>query len=800
MKNWSLGKKIGAGFAIILILLTIVSFWATNGVGNIVKNADEVIDGNKLRGEMVQKEVDHLNWANKVNALLTDDKVSELNVETDPHKCAFGVWFYGEGRKQAEILLPILKPFFADIEKYHTNLHESAIKIGKTFKHADISLPMFLTEKELDHLNWKDKINTCFVENSEHLQVETDDHKCGLGKFIYGEEGTKIQKSDHGLSKLLDELKVPHEKLHKSASKIVNEWKQKHTGLSEALKNYLDQHKNWVIKLTRTIINKEKSIEVELDPTKCAFGKFLISKEAEEYSKNFTEFKAAIEACKKPHEELHNSAANMAKVLHDVSDETEANKAISKIYQEQSLPALQSVEEHFQKAIKAEELLVKAQATCKDILDKETIPALTETQKALKSLKTVAVENLNGMREANNIFSNETKPALEKVQSLLKKINETVKENVMTDEEMLLTASKTRMAVITFSIIAFIIAIFLAFFLTKGITKVLRNIIVSLSCGAEQVSAASEQVAMSSQNMAEGASEQASSLEEVSSSLEEMSSMTKQNAENAKQANISAIETRDAAANGATAMSRMSDAINQIKNSSDKTAKIIKTIDEIAFQTNLLALNAAVEAARAGEAGKGFAVVAEEVRNLAQRSAAAAKNTAELIEESQKNSENGVQVSNEVAAILDKIEIGVKKVTQIIEEVSVASKEQSQGIEQINTAISQMDKVTQSNAANAEESASASEELSGQAIELSEIVKVLRTIVEGLSNENTFSLNNPKEKSPKPEKVYPKYSHTSYHEASDKKNRPQQIKSSNLKKIKTVKPDEIIPLEEKDLN
>ncbi|HEY3325004.1 MAG TPA: methyl-accepting chemotaxis protein [Planctomycetota bacterium] len=244
-----------------------------------------------------------------------------------------------------------------------------------------------------------------------------------------------------------------------------------------------------------------------------------------------------------------------------------------------------------------------------------------------------------------------------------------------------------------------------------------RGVIDALSGSSEQVAAASGQVSQSSQQMAEGASEQASSLEETSASLEEMSAMTRQNADNARQANL-------ASQKGTEAMQRMSAAIKDIKKSSDQTAKIIKTIDEIAFQTNLLALNAAVEAARAGEAGKGFAVVAEEVRNLAQRSAEAAKNTSALIEESQQNSERGVSVSSEVEQLL-------KQITAVNAEVSSASEEQSKGIDQVNTAVSQMDKVTQSNAANAEETASASEELSAQARELQQQVDVLMSIVEG---------------------------------------------------------------------
>lgn len=277
--------------------------------------------------------------------------------------------------------------------------------------------------------------------------------------------------------------------------------------------------------------------------------------------------------------------------------------------------------------------------------------------------------------------------------------------------------------------VAFGLAISL--FLTRSITKPLNRVIEGLTVGAQQVAAASEQVSQSSQQMAEGSSEQASSLEETSSSLEEMSSMTRQNAENARQASERSNEARGAAEKSRDAMARMSGAITKIKTTSDETAKIVKTIDEIAFQTNLLALNAAVEAARAGDAGKGFAVVAEEVRNLAQRSAEAAKNTAALIEGAQRNADNGVSVSNEVEAILNEIVSGVQKVTHLIGDVSSASDQQAQGIDQINTAVAQMDKVVQSNAANSEESAAASEELSSQAIELMDMVNVLVRIARG---------------------------------------------------------------------
>jgi methyl-accepting chemotaxis protein len=250
----------------------------------------------------------------------------------------------------------------------------------------------------------------------------------------------------------------------------------------------------------------------------------------------------------------------------------------------------------------------------------------------------------------------------------------------------------------------------------------LEKALQQVAIGAEQVAAASVQMSTGGQALSQGASEQASSLEEISSSLQEMSSMTKQNALNAREAKGVAEVARGSADKGVESMNRMSSAISKIKSSSDSTAKIVKTIDEIAFQTNLLALNAAVEAARAGDAGRGFAVVAEEVRNLAMRSAEAAKNTANLIEEAVKNSENGVAINSEVLNNFQEITERTNKVSQVMAEIAAASEQQDQGISQVNKAVEQLNQLTQQNAANAEESASAAEEMSSESEEMRSMV------------------------------------------------------------------------------
>ncbi|MDB5051053.1 MAG: methyl-accepting chemotaxis sensory transducer [Fibrobacteres bacterium] len=362
----------------------------------------------------------------------------------------------------------------------------------------------------------------------------------------------------------------------------------------------------------------------------------------------------------------------------------------------------------------------------------DAIGPLRETFASVLNNQVLPLSRAGKVKEAKEVLDGTFETAYEKYLDAVLTLVDYNKDSGEDAGAEITAAVKQATAGIIIGLLAAIaIGAAIGIFLSRSISAALNQVINSLASGSEQVSSASNQVSQSSQQMAEGASEQASSLEETSASLEEMSSMTRQNTDNAKQANIMATETRGAVEKSRVAMTRMGEAITKIKASSDQTAKIIKTIDEIAFQTNLLALNAAVEAARAGDAGKGFAVVAEEVRNLAQRSAEAAKSTASLIEESQQNANNGVAVSNEVAGILSQIVESVQKLTQIIGEVSSASEEQSKGIGQIGTAVTQMDKLTQSNASNAEESASASEELFAQAKELTEMVSILVGIVKG---------------------------------------------------------------------
>ena len=382
--------------------------------------------------------------------------------------------------------------------------------------------------------------------------------------------------------------------------------------------------------------------------------------------------------------------------------------------------------------------------------------------------------------------------------SALSKLENQKNQEVMEKAQQTFTFLLTSLIVLIGICIA--LAILLSYIITRSITGPMNSIATRIGEGAGQVAAASNQLSASAQQLSQGSTEQAAAIEETSSTLQESASMMLQSTSNTKQAAQLSEQAKLSADNGSAQMQEMMESIREIKDSSDKIAKIIKVIDDIAFQTNILALNAAIEAARAGEAGMGFAVVAEEVRNLAQKSAQAAKDTTAIIESNIELSNKGVSVAVKVHEALEEITVQTKKVSELMDEIAAASQEQAQGVEQVNKAMTQVETVTQQNAANAEESASAAEELSAQAESMRKIVSELSELVNGTAASIKSQFENtghPIHHLTHPQVPTTGINHrTQTHLAQSHQNGLLADKVNKTeKKTKVVAPEDVIPLE-----
>lgn len=343
-KRLQIGTKIMLLAASILCLLLIVILWGINGLTTTVHNGEEMAAGNHLSAELLQMEVDHLNWSKKISAFLTDENATELDVQTDHTRCGMGKWLYGEGRKHAELLVPSLAKDLKALEVPHRRLHESAQKIKDVFRAADPHLPQFLTAKELDHVLWLSAIKTAIIDGDSELDVEFDHKNCDFGKFLFGEAGKKAAADNPKLAKILNDIKAPHEALHKNAQML-----------------------------------------------------------------------AAFMA-----------AGNM-------------NDAA--MYFTSSL-----------------------------------VPALESTRELLHQAEKAATDALKGQKQAHDIFTGETQNNLHEVQKILHNMEKTVSANILSDAQLIATASQTKTAITYIGIIALLIGIVLAYFISKSITGPLKKV------------------------------------------------------------------------------------------------------------------------------------------------------------------------------------------------------------------------------------------------------------------------------------------------------------------------------------
>ena len=553
-------------------------------------------------------------------------------------------------------------------------------------------LERILVEKEIDHLNWLKGL-TAFITNDEitHLDVERDDHQCGFGQWLYGEQRQLAEKLAPAIAPLLKKIEAPHGRLHHSAVEIESVY---HV-VDHRLGWFLREQKSDLLALMLQIGDaldtpQADAVSPESDPRQCALGNWIYTSEFARHQASDDPAGELLGILEKTHRAFHASLETLN-----------------------------------------QKLAAESRTAARDHFAAHTVSHFDAMILALDALRDWHDGMTELQEDAQAIYSYETVPALTEVQDLFHEIRQELRKSLVTDRDMLANARAARRTILIIAAAALLFGLLLAVLIPRGVTRVLRLASSQIERSASDVAGTAEMVFSASHRLAEGAAEQAAAIEETSASLEEMSSITKQNADNAGQADGLMQETNQVVAAADQSMSELTRSMAAISQASEETSKIIKTIDEIAFQTNLLALNAAVEAARAGEAGAGFAVVADEVRNLALRAAQAAKDTSGLIEGTVQKVQSGTELVTGANEAFSRVAASAVKVGELVAEIAAASVEQAQGIDQVNRAVTEMDKVTQSNAASAEESASASEEMNAQAEQMKAMVGELGALEGG---------------------------------------------------------------------
>lgn len=569
-----------------------------------------------------------------------------------------------------------------------------------------------LAQLEIDHLNWAKQLSGVFIdETAKEVNVQIDPHKCGFGKWFYGEERKALEARFPSLREPIAALEEPHTHLHESAARIQEDFKQPHIGLGARLRALYSDYTHWSNSaLTQLLAHADErpfSLGVPLTIDKSPYASFSKDHVIKHAASTFPVLAKSMETISAHDRELTKLGNKIQKLVNDG---------------------------------KRDEAIALFAAHVPNEIDH------------IKSALDDVMAQESTLRDAyglvRDIYTTETTTSLGKVQQGLRDLRDAAREHILTDEKMIAAANQTRMGVSGSLVLTFAIGIALAAFIAITVRRALSRISTEIDESSQQVAAASTQVSTGSQSLAEGASEQAASLEETSASLQEMDSTARQNAGQSSQAHSMVEDNQKMVTEASQSIDRLSHSMHEIAEAGSKMQKIIKSIDEIAFQTNLLALNAAVEAARAGEAGAGFAVVADEVRSLAVRAAEAAKSTSELISQSTERIGQGQTLANESGELCKKLAETSQAIGEIVSTINQASNQQAESIGEINRAVTEMDKVTQSNAANAEESAAASEQLNAQAQSLQDQVNELRRLTIGSDTDNRkISSNRP---TPKP--------------------------------------------------
>jgi methyl-accepting chemotaxis protein len=631
-KDQGFGVKLGIGFGALLVLVVIIGTWTVVGVNAILSDAHQAIMSNRMDGQLAQMELDHLSWIKKVNLLLTNQAGASQEISADDQACTTGRWLSGSGRAEAQTLVPTLEPTLRTLEKSHRELHESVKTIVRVFRRADEALPATLLAGEIDLLDWSGKIRETFIKFRSALEVTTD-------------------------------------------------------------------------------------------PTQDAIGKWLNSKEARRvYADASPGVQKAWDGLQKAHAQLFQSAA-------EIADNMQAGQQDPSKYLE-----------------------------ARKIFETQTLNMLQGTLAALRSLKKAAEQDLAGVISARQIYAQQTEPALTRVQEQFGALRTKIKQHLRGDEQLLNTAGATRSAVIVLAIAAVAGGIVLAVVISLGIVRPLRTgaafahamaggnlkarldldqkdeignlaqalntmadnlgtmladisrgvvtlsssstelsaISREMSQGADQaagqtnaLAAASEQVSANITTVASASEETATNIGIISAASEEMTATINEIAKNTESA-------RNIATEAVVHAQKASEQVAELGQSAQQIGKVLETITDISEQVNLLALNATIEAARAGEAGKGFAVVANEIKELANQTAAASANIKQQIGDIRSSIQVTVGGIGSIGSVVANMNDIVGGIATAIEEQSATTHEiagnvaqAAEGIKEVNANIAQ---------------------------------------------------------------------------------------------------------------
>lgn len=607
----------------------------------------------------------------------------------------------------------------------------SGMSFLKSSDYAESSdLSKFMIHKEIDHLKWASAIKDLFVHNDDHLNVQTDPHKCGLGSWYYTFiESDEFQGLPGNLQKQFMKIEEPHRLLHETAIELGDEYRQLHHGLESILRTHLDNQRKWAARVSVELIQSKRITQVS-DPEKCSLGVWLNSNECQHYMNGWPEFAALVRGIKPPHDAMHKSVLAI--------NQAGSSSTKNRIYLSETLPQLDILSEYFDKMIELEGNNQAGQDLAREIMLTEIEPKLAE----VIGLVTGALEGLdeqaNGARTTMNatilvgllggliasillvitLSKGIVVPTL-RLMNAMEHLGEndlTVQVDIASEDEI------GRMAKI-FNVTV----------------QKLKEVMESIANSSKEVATASTQISASSEQMAAGSEEQQAQLSEVAISVEEMSAMilqTSTNAEgtqeNAGGANQSAVRGREKVSETVSGIDGIVSIVNDtatqisaLKSRSQEIGEVIQVIDDIADQTNLLALNANIEAARAGDAGRGFAVVADEVRKLAERTVGATGDIDEQISQIQtdvasavdamaaiiEKSNQGQELAGESGTALSEIGDAIDAVNSAITQIASAAVQQSAGVEEISKNVEGISTVSKQSASSAQELATSAEQL-----------------------------------------------------------------------------------------